>query len=92
MAFGDEARAIQVIQEGNRLYATGALQSAVDTESYVKAQLSAWAPKMTVTTIESSGVIHTTISVPVTTMTGFDILSLFSGVTVSVSSEQRAET
>ncbi|WP_127904183.1 hypothetical protein [Solirhodobacter olei] len=91
MAFGGEAHALRVIQDANRMYASGYFQNATDTESFIRGQLVNWQNTMTVSTSETNGIIHTTITVPVATMTGFNVIPQFNGVTVSISSEQMSE-
>lgn len=91
MAFGGEARALRVIQDANRMYATGYFQTVSDTENFIKSQLPNWTSTMTVSTVDSSGVVHTTVTVPITTMTGFNVIPQFSGIKVSISSEEMLE-
>lgn len=91
MAFGGEAHALRVIQDANRMYATGYFQTVSDTENFIKSQLPNWTSTMTVSTVDSSGVVHTTVTVPVTTMTGFNVIPQFSEIKVSISSEEMLE-
>lgn len=91
MAFAGEARALRVIQDANRMYASGYFQTAADTENFIIGQLSSWKSNLTVSTTETNKVIHTTITVPVTTMIGTNAFNIFSGTVVTISSEQMAE-
>jgi Flp pilus assembly protein TadG len=89
--FGGEARVLHVVQDANRLYASGYFQNATDTENFIRTQLSQWQNTMTVSTSESGGIIHTTVTVPVLSMTGISAIQQFSGLSVTIASEQMAE-
>ncbi|WP_127902306.1 hypothetical protein [Solirhodobacter olei] len=88
MAFGGEAQALRVIQVVNRMYAPVYFRTATDTENFIESQLLNWTSTMTVSAVGASGVIHTSAAVPVTTMTGFNVIPQFSGVNVPTSNEE----
>lgn len=91
LIFGGEAQALRVVEDANRLYATGYFQTAGETETFIRNQLSKWQSTMSVSTAETNGIIHTVVTIPVTTITDLNAIQQFSGLTVTIDAEQMAE-
>ncbi|MDE3079094.1 MAG: hypothetical protein KGI94_03590 [Paracoccaceae bacterium] len=91
LAFSGETQIRQVIEDANRLYATGYIQTAADTQNYILGRFPNWSSSMTVTTTESNKIIQTVVTIPLTTVTGINAIQQFSGITLTISGEQMSE-
>lgn len=91
IAFSGETQIMQVIEDANRLYATGYIQSATDTQNFILSRFPRWSSAMTVATTETNKVIQTVVTIPLTTITGINAIQQFSGMTLTISGEQMSE-
>lgn len=91
MIFGGQTRLLHVVQDANRLFASGYLATPADAEEFIRNRLPVWSPTMTVSTTETGKIIRTIVTIPVSTLTGIDLIRQFSGVSVTVASEQMSE-
>lgn len=91
MIFGGETRILHVVQDANRLYASGYFQTAAATENFILGRLPEWSGSMVVTTSESNHIIRTFVTIPVTKLTGINVIKQFSGFSVTVASEEVSE-
>ncbi len=91
LAFAGETAITQVVEDANRLYASGYFQTAADTETFIRSQLPKLSSSMTVSITESNKIIKTVITVPLLSITGLNAVQQLSGITVTVSGEQLSE-
>lgn len=81
MYFFNESQILRVVQDGNRAYAQGRLLSEADNVAYVTQKLGYLNLSPTITSVETGGVIRTTVSFPATQLMGFRMLDTYFGST-----------
>lgn len=91
MMFGGEAQVMRVVQDANRAFAVGQFRTTTATQDFVHAQLSDLTPNATVTTTLSGGIIVTTVTFPASDVLATGMISMFTGLTLTVSAEHRSE-
>jgi Flp pilus assembly protein TadG len=90
--FFNESQMLRVVQDANRAYSLGRLETEDETEQYIKAQLAYLSGAFTVQTTKSASVISTTVSVPATELMPMNLMSsAFSGTMLNVSGQQLIE-
>jgi Flp pilus assembly protein TadG len=89
--FRRQAEIQRIVQDANRLYSVGFLQSESEAETWVKDAIATLSTSAIVDAVEDGGVIRTQVLVPVDDLVavgGFDFLS---GYRISVQTEQMIE-
>ncbi len=89
--FGSEARILRVVQDANRMYASGYFQTAAQTEKFINDKLSAMSSNLQISTTENNKIIRTVVTVPVSDLTASGTIGAFTNMKVSIASEQMSE-
>lgn len=90
--FFNESQMLRVVQDANRAFSLGRLETVEDTEEYILAQLAYLSTSFTVDTTMTSSVVSTTVSVPATELMPMNISSsAFSSLIIDVSGQQLIE-
>lgn len=89
--FNNQARALRIVQDANRAFSVGRLNSTTETEDFVRTQLADMTHSSIIATTLTSGVIRTTARIPVSDMTIVSWFDVFSGFYVTVRSEHFLE-
>lgn len=92
MMFHGQSRLLRVAQDANRNLSVNRLTSEAEAQEFVVTQLSKVSPNTLATTsISSTGLITTTVSVPLNDLDLFGIAKIFSGARMSVSAQHLSE-
>jgi hypothetical protein len=89
--FFGKAQALRFVQDGNRQLSVGALTSVVDTELFIKAALSDYAPTAVVDTEIVGGVIQTTVIMPATDLMIAGSIPVFKNTMIRVTANHFQE-
>lgn len=63
--FFNHARALKIVQDGNRAYSTGRIATASDNEDFIEANLQSFAPSASVQSAETLGIVYTQALLPI---------------------------
>lgn len=91
MIFGGQAEVLRVVQDANRSLSVGRFLTIDATETYVLAQIATVSPNATVTTTVTSGIITTTVLMPVGDLAPTGIVDAFSSLNLTVSADFMSE-
>jgi hypothetical protein len=92
MIFFRESEMLRVVQDGNRSFSLGRLDSATEVQDYVRTRVFSLSPNMTVATTISGGFVTTNLKAPVSDFLPVKLgTSLFDGVNVSVNARHIVE-
>ena len=90
--FFHESQVLRIVQDANRAFSLGRLETEAETEEYILAELAYIGSSFTVETTQSSSVVSTTVSVPATDLMPMNLVSsAFSSLTINVSGQQLIE-
>lgn len=92
LIFGRKAEVLRVVQDANRAMSVGRFRTELETEAFIKDQITGLAPSATIDTTydSSSGVIRTVVSIPSSDLTGTS-MGFLGSLTIEVSAEHLAE-
>ncbi len=91
MVFYGQSQAMRVVQDGNRAFSVGRIQSIEDTEAFVTAGLAPLSADAVVTTTLYEGVVYTVAKIPVQDLARLGTLDMFSNYDVTVASQMFVE-
>ncbi len=89
--FHRQSQALRVVQDANRAFSVGRLNSTIETEDFVLAGIAAYTTGASVSTTVTSGIIRTTTLIPVDDMTAVNFFRFLRGYNVEVTSEHYLE-
>lgn len=92
MIFGGQAQVLRVVQDANRAMSIGLVRNADDTQRRILAGIVKIAPNASVATTVESGVIRSTVSIPVTDLTATGLVDAFTDFNVTVFAQHLAES
>lgn len=91
MIFYGQSRILQVAQDATRQASIGRLQTAVDVSDYITTKLPAIATNASIINQVNRGVITTAVSVPVSDIAPFGIITALGSSQITVVAQQVAE-
>ncbi|MCB2129198.1 MAG: pilus assembly protein [Rhodobacteraceae bacterium] len=93
MIFNGQSRLLRIVQDANRNMSIGRLTTTSDTEDFVLARVASIArnPQVSTTYIAGTGLISTTLTVPISDLDIFGAATVFNGVNMVVSAEHLME-
>lgn len=93
MIFSGQARALRVLQDGNRRLAVGLLDTCTEVESYVETRISPMSPgaNATCTVDISTRVVSTTITMPASDLDISGLIGSFDNLIVTVGTQHLLE-
>ncbi|NRP11991.1 hypothetical protein XMM379_001907 [Aliiroseovarius sp. xm-m-379] len=89
--FFRQSTILRVVQDANRAFSIGRLESAEATQAYVVSALSDLSSGASAVTTLSSGIITTTASIPVSDLTAVDAFDFLKGYHVGVTAQHFLE-
>lgn len=92
LIFAGETTILRVVQDANRAMSIGRLTTASATETQIKNNIAKLAPDAQVTTTVTNGIIHSTVSVPVSDLTFTGLVPQFKSLNVKVSAQMMSES
>ena len=94
LLFNAQANLTRLVQDANRNYSIGRLDTDIETQDYIKARLGTAATdaKTTVNTSVSNGVISTTVSVPAYHYAAIGFFTALTQFNISVTSQHMMES
>lgn len=85
LVFFSESQILRVVQDGNRAFSLGRLDTAEEVETYVNNRLSYLGAQFEIDTVINGGFVSTNISVPASQLMPLNVMtSAFDGVNVAV--------
>ena len=92
MVFFTESQMLRVVQDGNRAFSLGRLDSAAEVEEYILAELEYTGANITVTSAVAGGLIETDLTVPASDLMPLNFMtSAFSGIEIGVNAQHIIE-
>ncbi|KKL61604.1 hypothetical protein LCGC14_2193640 [marine sediment metagenome] len=91
LIFNGQAQILRVIQDANRSYSVGMLETDSATEDYIEDNLQRFSDKVSAKTRLSDGIITSTVTVPAMDLTATKLLSAMTSVTMSITSQHLKE-
>lgn len=91
LAFGKRSNILRVIQDTNRAVSVGRITDLEEAKTQIKQKLASIAPSAEVATVVQSGVIISTVTVPLIELTSLGLLSRLIDGNVVVSSQHLSE-
>ncbi len=91
LVFGGQAQILRVVQDTNRAVSIGRITSADDAEAAILAQITGLTSNATAETTLVSGVIHSSVSVPLADLTATRLIGAFDSLSLTVTSQHMAE-
>ena len=91
LVFYGQSQAMQVVQDGNRAFSVGRLQTVEETETYITERLAHLTEEPVVETVLHEGVVYTTVQLPVQDLAHIGNLEMFSNYNVHVGSQMYVE-
>jgi len=90
--FFNESQVLRVVQDANRAYSLGRLETEQETEDYITAQLAYMSSAFTVETTKNGGMITTSVSVPAMELMPMNLMtSAYDTLVLNVSGQQLIE-
>jgi Flp pilus assembly protein TadG len=89
--YGGQARALRVVQDANRSMSIGRFRTIDETERFIRGALSTLSPNAAVETVVVSGVIITTVTLPVSDLSPTRMLGAFTDLRIGVRAQHVAE-
>lgn len=92
MVFFNQTRLLRIVQDANRNMSIGRFVLPSETQNFVVSEGKIISPRVTATTtVSSTGLIHTTATVPARDLDLFGIASVFGGMTLVINAEHLQE-
>lgn len=91
MIFSNRTQALRIIQDANRSFAIGRLDTIEDTKDFVLARLQQISPSAQVETTVATGMITTQVWMPSREIDALGLFSQLVGITVRVGAQHMAE-
>lgn len=91
LIFGGQAQILRVVQDTNRAVSIGRITSTDDAEAAILEQITGLTSSATAETTLVSGVIHSTVSVPLADLTATHLIGAFDSLSLTVTSQHMAE-
>ena len=89
--FNRQSEILRIVQDANRSYATGRIQTTAETESFIAQAIGTLAENSTITTTLIDGIISTRLSIPADKLMPINSFPIFREKNVVVSNQQLAE-
>lgn len=91
LIFYGQARALQVAQDANRSFSTGAFTSTDDAEAFIQDSLEDISPNATAETVFNDGIVTTVISLPAGDLDAVGFFTAFNSFEMQVISQMVQE-
>ncbi|MBD3662512.1 TadE/TadG family type IV pilus assembly protein [Sulfitobacter aestuariivivens] len=92
MVFFNESQMLRVVQDGNRAFSLGRLDSAAEVEQYILTELSYLDVNLNVTSAVAGGLIETDLTVAASELMPLNFMTgAFSGIQVGVNAQHIIE-
>lgn len=92
MVFYNQSRLLRIAQDANRNMSVGRLTDAQATENFIKAASATVSPRVSAVTSVTSGLITTTVTVPLSDLDLFGVGGVFRNVNMTVRAEHLMES
>lgn len=89
--FHRQSQVFRVVQDANRAFSVGRLSSSAETETYIENVFSNISQGINATTQVSSGIISTSVTIPVEDLVAIGYFSFLRGYNITVQASQYQE-